>query len=154
MRQAAKILLLIAVLVLVFSAGAYLMQATAKPQVVVEAVVEYKAIEIERIVETKVETVVIQPVRHFESLNELESWLSGVIIVSWGDCDDYALIMQELALSQGYIISFEVIYPDEYNPLFETQLDKPHAMNLAVIGNEIYYIEPQTMEIVLRGYLD
>lgn len=73
------------------------------------------------------------------------------------DCDDYALKLQEKALRDGYMMSFEVIRAVEYNTLFK-QKQIPngdiHAINSVILGNEVYYIEPQTREIVFVAYLD
>jgi hypothetical protein len=65
--------------------------------------------------------------------------------------------MQQKALSEGYIMSFEIIDGEEYNGLFSIPLPSEqvlHAINLAVIGNDVYYIEPQTGEVVHAAYLD
>jgi len=73
------------------------------------------------------------------------------------DCDDYALDLQEKALKDGYIISFEIIHPSEYGDLFKQgQIPEGtiHAINSVIVGNEAYYIEPKTREIVFVAYLD
>ena len=115
-----------------------------------------------------VDRVTAEPVqlRNFHDLKELKEWLSG----SWTlltlhlqspdnavDCDDYALALQQRALEDGFIMSFEIIAGDEYNALFGNPLppgQSLHAINLAIIGNSAYYIEPQTGEIVFAVYLD
>lgn len=54
-------------------------------------------------------------------------------------------------------MSFQIIEPDKYNSLFESSQLPPdtlHAINLVLIGNTAYYIEPQTGETVLAAYLD
>lgn len=65
--------------------------------------------------------------------------------------------LQEKALRDGYMMSFEVIRAVEYNTLFK-QKQIPngdiHAINSVILGNEVYYIEPQTREIVFVAYLD
>ena len=104
--------------------------------------------------------------RNFKNRTELEQWLEernqvpsirfqqkDIII----DCDDFAFEMQQKALADGFIISFEIIGIREYNELFSTQLSEGqalHAINLSIIGNDVYYIEPQTGEIVYAAYLD
>ena len=104
--------------------------------------------------------------RNFTNRTELEQWLEernqltsirfrqkDIII----DCDDFALELQQAALADGFIISFEIINSREYNELFSTQLPEGqalHAINLSIIGNDVYYIEPQTSEIVYAAYLD
>jgi hypothetical protein len=54
-------------------------------------------------------------------------------------------------------MSLEVIERFEYNKLFETELlpgQSLHAINLAIIDNDVYYIEPQTDEVVFVAQLD
>ena len=65
--------------------------------------------------------------------------------------------MQHKALTDGYIMSFEVIGRSEYNALFKNKLSRSqslHAINLVIIGNDAYYIEPQTDEVVFVANLD
>ena len=104
--------------------------------------------------------------RNFKDLEELERWLrdrNNTTTVRFQqtdsimDCDDYALEMQRKALEDGYIVSFEIIGASEYNQLFSYTLppgQSLHAINLAIIGNSVYYIEPQTDEIILAAYMD
>ena len=103
---------------------------------------------------------------NFSDLEELKQWLedtknvttvrfqsTGTIV----DCDDYALELQQKALLDGYPMSFQIIEPDKYNSLFESGELPPntlHAINLVIIGNDAYYIEPQTREVVFAAYLD
>ncbi len=191
-------LFIMAILTLVFCAGGYLVQATFKPQVIVEHEihtvyevierVEYELVEkvvyepvekvIERIVYEPVEKVIIKrietpkPLRHFQDPEELEQWLGNIEVldirfdmvnqetnqhIKRFDCDDYALRLQEKALRDGYIMSFEVVRRVEYNDLFKHKqiLDSTiHAANSVIIGNEVYYVEPQTHEVVFVAYLD
>jgi nitrogen fixation-related uncharacterized protein len=92
----------------------------------------------------------------FSSLWELRTWLAqddtdrnpehltegeGI------DCDDYALTLQKHALQDGYIVSARFVDTDG-----DGSLD--HAMNTAVIGNEVYSIEPQTDAVDFLCYLD
>jgi len=189
--KALGVLFMLAILTLVFCAGAYLGQLTFEPRVIIEhEVIErvvYKPVErvIERVVyepvEKIIETVVYEPVekvivehvettkplREFQSLEELEQWLVNIEVldihfdmvdketgqhIKGFDCEDYAIRLQEKALRDGYVMSFEVIRPVEYNALFKQKripADKIHAINSVIIGNEVYYIEPQTREVVL-----
>ena len=157
-RKLIKIFLLIVALALVFCAGGLFGQATFEPQVIVEHEVVY---QIETITETvyRVETEIVEvekSLRHFDSLFELGEWLAPITIWS-GDCEDFALGLQGLALDDGFIVDFEVIYPNEYNKLFKEHklgVNTVHAINLVIIGNEVYYIEPQTKEIVFVINLD
>jgi hypothetical protein len=110
--------------------------------------------------------------RYYQDLNELEQWLGEMKILDSGsnvlaeevnqgiksdDCDDYALKLQEKALQDGYMMSFEIIHSREYNELFkkgQVPDGTIHAINSVIIGNEVYYIEPTTQEIVLVAFLD
>lgn len=59
------------------------------------------------------------------------------------DCDDYALMLQEEALQDGYMMSFGIIHSGEYNDLFQQEQVPDgtiHAINLVIIGNEVYYM--------------
>ena len=60
------------------------------------------------------------------------------------DCDDYALELQRRASKDGYLMSVTIIEKD----------DQPHMINLVTIGNDVYYIEPQTDEVWFYIYLD
>jgi hypothetical protein len=138
--------------------------------------VEARLIEthtVEYIEETVVEKEYVDVIRHvpvefrnFADRGELEQWLEerkqlasirfqqdNTVI----DCDDFAIELQSEALTDGFIISFEIISVDEYNELFSIPLPQGqslHAINLSIIGNDVYYIEPQTGEIVRAAYLD
>ncbi len=103
--------------------------------------------------------------RNFNDLKELEQWVGGmekITVIRFEspdatiDCDDYALWMQQKALADGYIMSFQVIAWSEYNTIFRAKVPTGslHAINLAIVGNGAYFIEPQTGEIVFAAYLD
>ena len=176
--KALGVLFILALLTLVFCAGGYLGQATFEPKVTIDHEihtihkvidrVEYKPVE--RVVYEPVETP--KPLRHFQNLDELEEWLENIGGLDTGfdvvnektgqrikkfDCEDYAIRLQERALRDGYIVSFEVIHAAEYNALFKQKRipnGAMHAINSVILGNEVYYIEPQTQEIVFVAYLD
>ena len=66
---------------------------------------------------------------NFSDLEEPEQWLEdrkNVTTVRFQpssvtiDCDDYALEMQQKALADGYIVSFEVIGESEYLAMIHT----------------------------------
>ena len=95
-----------------------------------------------------------------EALKELENWLAEddgektvyFFVTPDGtegssdkyDCDDYALELQRRASKDGYLMSATII---------EKQ-DQLHMINLATIGNDVYYIEPQTDEVWFYCYRD
>jgi hypothetical protein len=133
---------------------------------------------IEKVVYEPVEKVIVKrvetpkPLIHFQNIDELERWLGniGVIDIHFNvvdektgqhigkfDCEDYAVRLQTEALRDGYLMSFEVIHPMEYNALFKQKRipnNDIHAINSVITGNELYYIEPQTHEIVFVACLD
>ena len=176
-----KTLLAIGILTLVFSIGAHAGQATFEPQTP-ETIVATKLGVEARIVERTTVQYVDRPVpvveyiervkrvpvelRNFSDLGELKQWLEdemNVTVIRFQlsntevDCDDYALEMQNRALADGYIISFELTGRSEYNALFSTELPSSqslHAINLTIIGHDVYYIEPQTDEVVFVAQLD
>jgi len=130
---------------------------------------ETKTVEIpvEIIKEVEVIKEVPRELREFESSDELKEWLeqddtdkyeimrlvidsnmSGTF-TGGGCCEDYAMHLQESALSDGYIVSFSTINWNEYNALFtekQCSLGEKHALNLTIIRNKVYLIEPQTDE--------
>jgi len=142
--------------------------------------ITYEPIEtvIEKVVYKPVETTVIQriktptPLSRFQNLDELKQWLGniGVLDIRFDvvdeeisqrvqrfDCDDYAIRLQEKAMRDGYMMSFEVIHPIEYNALFKEKRIPDgaiHAVNSVILRNKVYYIEPQTREVVFAAYLD
>ena len=178
MALAFKTLIAIGVLTLAFCAGTHVSPVAFEPQTtaVIEPRVESRLVATHTIqyvdrsvAKVKyVERVKRVPVElcNFSDLEELKQWLEdkkNVTIVRFQspdttvDCDDYALEMQQKALADGYIMSFEVIGRSEYNALFKTELplsQSLHAINLVIIGNDAYYIEPQTDEVVFATHLD
>lgn len=182
---AAITVIVIGLLVLAFCIGARFAQSTYEPQTTVDTntnintafgpTVESRVIATHTIeyvekpvIEVKyVERVTSVPVelRNFTDLKELKQWIEGrnkVTTVRFQsaetlvDCDDYAYELQQEALADGYVMSFQIIEPDTYNSLFENKLppDTLHAINLVLIGNTAHYIEPQTGEIAFAANLD
>ena len=109
-----------------------------------------------------VEKLVEKPVelREFVSLQELTDWLEqddtdstlhfiGTVdfTASQGsnyDCDDFAYCLQKSALADGYLMSTEIII----------KRGTQHMINSTGIGNNIYFIEPQTDEVWLETHRD
>ena len=166
-----RILFVVAILVVVFCAGGYLGQVTYEPRVIVEVETKtiYKVVEKEivKVVyePVEIETIVVKEIplklHDFESFEEMEEWLeeTPILIILGKDmsCADFALLLQQRASEDGYLMSFEAIWPNEYNGLFKEMrisVNRIHAINLVIIGNNVYYIEPQTHETAIAGYLD
>ena len=171
-----------AILVLVFYAGTFVGQAGLEPQANANPNPGFSPTVEARLVETNtvqyvdtpaievkyVELVKSMPIelRSFSDLEELKQWLEdrkNVTPIRFQypdttvDCDDFALALQRSALEDGYLMSFQIIEPGKYNSLFESSkipLNTLHAVNLAVIGNNAYFVEPQTGEIVFAAGLD
>ena len=179
MARASKMLISIGVLSLVFCAGVYLCPVASESQMttVIRPTVECQLVESHTVqyvdrpvtVVNNVERVQEIPVelRNFNGLDELRQWLAEVAMNTTTiffqrpdapvDCDDYAVDLQRKALTDGYILSFQIISRSEYNAVFQGELPPGqglHAVNLAIIGNNGYYIEPQTGEIAFAIYLD
>jgi len=82
--------------------------------------------------------------RHFNSLEELKTWLARddtdqmVYAKDEFNCINFALTLEDRALADGYILSTEVL------PV------AAHWVNIAVIGDRIYLIEPQDDSVILE----
>ena len=183
---AAKTLIGIVALSLVFCIGAHFGQTTSELQTTINTNTNtntsFKPAVETQLVETHTVQYIDRPVtevryveriksvpvelRNFSDLEELKQWLEdrkNVTTVRFQspdtivDCDDYALELQYKALADGYLISLEIIGPSEYNEIFKNSELPPntlHAINLVIIGNDAYYIEPQTDEVVFVAQLD
>jgi len=161
-----------------FCFGVHYSQETFQPQVVTEYAT-LPPVEVGALGEVTNEAEVIKEVarevREFESLDELKGWLetdetdkchimilhidpgmSGTFNI--GECcEDYAMRLQKSALDDGYIMSVSTIWGDEYNALFtqkQCQYCEKHTINLTIIGNRVWYIEPQNDEIQFAINLD
>ena len=114
----------------------------------------FKEIIVEKVVEKPIE------LREFVSFQKLVDWLeqddtdstlylTGTVDFSTNlgsnyDCDDFAYRLQKSALAEGYLMSTEII----------VKKGKQHMINSTSIGNNIYFIEPQTDEVWLETYRD
>ena len=108
----------------------------------------------------------------FGSLSELKAWLasdntdSHTYIPTTFDCDDFALLLIERAKADGYQMYLQTLYYDLYDGLWLSfkyynykisgyyGFDAYHAMNSVIIGNSVYFIEPQTDEVFFVCYVD
>ena len=72
------------------------------------------------------------------------------------DCEDYALALRDDAYSKGFHMNIQAVWdyrrPDTGELI--TEYNEGHAVNSTIIGNEMYFIEPQTDEYWLATYLD
>jgi hypothetical protein len=87
--------------------------------------------------------------REFESLDVLTKWATAnlVTLLSVGDkvadCDDYATRLQLKAFKDGYIMSVQLINDGLLNGRQVSSFPGAHMGNLAMVGNDIYFVEPQ-----------
>jgi hypothetical protein len=87
--------------------------------------------------------------REFESPAILMSWAKEHLAYLWlvgdqvADCDDYASRLQLEAYKDGYFLSVQLIENGMLNGKNVSNYLQLHMGNLAMIGNEIYFIEPQ-----------
>ncbi len=125
---------------------------------IVKKEIEYRDVVREVVKEVTVEKLIAQ--REFSSKEELEKWLgqddTDEYIFYWVDdkgvprtsdqydCDDYALQLQQRASEDGFLMSVSIVQKPA----------GPHMINLATIGNDVLYIEPQTDEVWFYSHLD
>ena len=118
-----------------------------------EPFIVQKEIIVEKLIEKPIE------LREFVSLQELVDWLeqdeTDTTLYftarmdlsnpdSKYDCDDFAYRLQKNALVEGYLMSTEIILKEKEH----------HMINSTSIGNDIYFIEPQTDEVWFYCYKD
>lgn len=160
-----------------FCFGAGYIQKTFQPQVITEYVTDIVEVPvevpIEVIKEIPVEVVKEVPtkLRYFEDTDELEKFLEesdadhtkyikatkeGVIDFRSYDCEDYAMALRDQAQAKGFHMNIQAVWhyrrPDT-NELI-TSGNEGHALNSTIIGNQLYFIEPQSDDYWLAGYLD
>jgi hypothetical protein len=118
-----------------------------------------------------VEVPTYQSLRDFESFEILQAWLdknggfvyvipdSGTVTFGEADdnndCDDQARRLQEKAFKDGYNLSLHLIDKDGYlmgKKVTDGKL--PHMGNLAVIGNDIYYVDGIGKEAIWISCVD
>ena len=125
---------------------------------IVEKQIEYRDVVREVVKEVTVEKP--RELKEFSSKEDLESWLAEddtettvfFFVVDDGtevssdeyDCDDFALTLQRRANKDGFLMSVTIIQKN----------NQPHMINLATIGNDVYYIEPQTDEVRFYSHLN
>uniref|UniRef100_A0A6M3IVD8 Uncharacterized protein n=1 Tax=viral metagenome TaxID=1070528 RepID=A0A6M3IVD8_9ZZZZ len=135
-------------------------------------VVEYRTVEVEKpiyidrwhepeivtvnntiikevIKEVEITRVINNSWREFESLSEFTAWVDGKLTYLMPsssytvDCDDYALRLQQEAYKDGYFLSVQLVLDGYLWGKRVTNNTEPHMGNLVVIGNEVFFIEPQ-----------
>ena len=92
-----------------------------------------------------------QIVREFRDEEEMQLWLlqdntdSNEYITNQFDCDDFARLLQARAYKDGYVMSIALVTQGE---------NEWHFDNGCFIGNNFYYIEPQSDKFWLRCKID
>ena len=73
-----------------------------------------------------------------------------------GQCEDYALQLRRRAAAIGKHIDTEILMPDEYYKYYHKSIaqNTSHMINKAIIGNYVYYIEPQSDRCWIGARLD
>jgi hypothetical protein len=73
-----------------------------------------------------------------------------------GQCEDLALQLRDRAMAAGRFLSVQVLDPAEYYKWYGIKVnsDVYHAICMARIGNEFWYIEPSNDKQWLALYLD
>ena len=126
---------------------------------VAERVDHYVSYPIQAPVEVIKEVEVFRELTDWDSVEELEAFLeqddtdkrivlkasSDGVIKFNGQCEDYALQLRDRAMAQGKYLSIIVL---------EVKDNRYHALCMARIGNEFWYVEPKTDECWLGLYLD
>lgn len=122
-------------------------------------------------VEVPVEVIREVPVklRWFESIEELKTWLGQIdklpislkpnpdgVTQLWGACEDVAIFLQDRAEEDGYKMSIEMLGESEYFKWYGERLDEGqlHAINSAIIGNEVWFIDLWGDKVWPAVYLD
>jgi len=86
----------------------------------------------------------------FSSVQQLKTWLAAdgtdgqAYVDVTHDCDDFARDLQKAGAEDGYLINLEFVIEE----------DAGHVCNAVIIGNSVWFIEPQTDEVWFMGYLD
>jgi len=89
--------------------------------------------------------------RYFESLTEFTAWVDDKLVVLFpingdtktADCDDYAERLQREAYKDGYFISVQIVETGRIMGKVVSDNEGLHMGNLVMIGNGVYYVEPQ-----------
>ena len=132
----------------------YVNHYTERPTVeVVETVVEKKVIEKVPVIEyVEVEKEVPAEIKQFESEEALIKWLhidktnELPYIRDLFECENFSRTLMRHAQEDGYHMSFQVL-KNYTRPDTKEFIKGPHAINSTIIGNYIYFIDPQNDEL-------
>lgn len=90
----------------------------------------------------------------WETVGQLTDYVNEHLAQIWGvnydpDCDDYALLLSQNAYTDGYKIWPQIIEGGEIcgtygkHGINVSGFTKRHMADIAIVGNSIYFIEPQ-----------
>jgi hypothetical protein len=124
-----------------------------KPDVeVVEKYVEKKVVETVPVIEyVEVAKEVPLELEQFKSVDELTDWLRAdktdelPYIKDLIECENFARMLMTNTLRSGHYMSFQVV-KNYTRPDTGEFIAGPHTINNTIIGNYIYFIDPQTDE--------
>jgi hypothetical protein len=127
-------------------------------------------VEIEKSIYVEREVEVPVMLKDWNSVEELEEFLANddteehIILTAGSDgkinfdgqCEDFALQLRDRAMAINKYLSVIALHPEEYRKWYGKQLksNEYHAICMARIGNEFWYIEPATDKHWLALYLD
>ncbi len=169
-QEVKGLLILLLCLLVIFCLEMLCGWALFKPQVIAGTTYVAKPVPIE--VEREVVGVEIVEVprklRTFQDTRELERWLekNGVdhrlylvekTELSSYDCDDFARNLAKQAIEDGYYMWVQILhhpYRRHDNNQLLTRPGEAHAICSVFIGNDCYYVEPQTDEYWLAIVVD
>lgn len=108
-----------------------------QPVETIKETVKYVEYPVQVPVEIVKEVEKRQTLRHFDNVTELREWLAqdkvDRMLLSGYDCDDFAYKLQQHGARDGYYISTEIVGSGYFK----------HMINSVLIGNDIWFIEPQ-----------
>ena len=79
---------------------------------------------------------------------------SGGMVNLQDQCEDFALQLRDRAMAQGKYLSVIALHPEEYLKWYGEKRKDYHAICMARIGNDLYYVEPATDRAWLALHLD
>ena len=146
-----------------------LWQAEDKPPEIQTVVIE-KPVQVESTiygeqpiyVDRPVEIPVDKELTDFQDLADLQQFVDSIgIIVVFNEtgllgCYDNALFYWRKAYEQGKRVYIQSVEPPEYNRYFTKRTQQPdegHIVISAVIGRQLYWVDPSSAEVILRGEL-
>lgn len=145
-------------------------QRELEAEIVTEYVTKYETVVVhsKEFIEVPVVKEVPVRLRYFRDTDELESFLKesdvdhhayirateeGIIDLTLRkyDCDDYAIALQNHAEDAGFRMNIQIV---KNYKMSNGRFVAGHTLNSTIIGNKLYFIEPQTDDYWLEAYLD